>query len=306
MNNSYLIVVFVAAVVVVTAAIFIGGNHFSRTETGSHRVQPGLPVEIDESREEHRLFDQAYAAKLENPDYQAAKSSSGGSKRFQDFSEEFEIKRLRSELAKELVAPAGTTLTTVPQLQRRRPAIDGFFSPNEWKDAIALSIGTGGNDTTIFLVADDERLYIACDAPGDTTEQGFDQFRFYVHLDITPSLVNERVHVGRRSGPLGGIRQTRVRWQGSPPAGENERWKTFDISDWHIYKHAQGASAIDGHRRFEAVLDIAEVGLHRGVPFPAWADVETDPERDDAGKFMGRRYLGQLGAQTAPVWFQID
>ena len=194
----------------------------------------------------------------------------------------------------------------IPQLQGAVPSIDGRFGEHEWQDALAVAIGINNADTTLYLMADDSHLYIACDAENETTEGGYDQFRFYIHLDTSPLLVNERIHVGRRSGMLGGIRQTRVRWQDGPPTDENERWKTYDISDWQIYQHARGASAIDGHRRYEAVLQLAEVGLHRFVPFPAWADVESDPEKTASGKTGGRRYLGQLGAQTAPVWLVIQ
>lgn len=86
----------------------------------------------------------------------------------------------------------------------------------------------------------------------------------------------------------------------------SERWKSCEISDWQIYQHARGASVIDGHRRYEAMLQLDEIGLHRGVPFPAWADAETDPHQDPSEKSTSRRYVGQMGAQTAPVWFVIE
>ena len=86
--------------------------------------------------------------------------------------------------------------------------------------------------------------------------------------------------------------------------GDDERWKTYDVSDWQIYQHARGATMIDGHRRYEAVLQLAEVGLHHGVPFPAWADVETDPEKKEKGR-SGTPLSGPLG-ETAPVWFVLE
>jgi len=234
------------------------------------------------------------------------KSESGLPKHFQSFPEEVEIKEVRSQVAKTLMAPTGVKPAVIPQLQGPPPSIDGRCSENEWQDTLEVAIGVNDADTTLYLVADDAHLYLACDAANETTEDGYDHFRFYMHLDTTPLLVNERIHVGRRSGKLGGIRQTRVRWQGNPPVGDAERWKTYDISDWQIFQHGRGASMIDGHRWYEAVLQLAEIGLHRGVPFPAWADVETDPQKKEQGKSGGRRYLGQLGAQTAPVWFVME
>jgi hypothetical protein len=138
------------------------------------------------------------------------------------------------------------------------------------------------------------------------TEEGYDQFRFYVHIGLTALLANERVHVGRRSGPLGGIRETRVRWRGEAPAGDQERWKQFTINDWQIYEHATGASAVDGHRRYEAELELLETGLTVGVPFTARVEVESDPRRDGDGGFAGRTMIGELGRQATPVWFVIE
>jgi hypothetical protein len=52
------------------------------------------------------------------------------------------------------------------------------------------------------------------------------------------------------------------------------------------------------------VLELAESGLHPGVPFAAFVEVETDP-RDD-GKRRERVLLGTLGSQEKPLWFEID
>jgi hypothetical protein len=155
-------------------------------------------------------------------------------------------------------------------------------------------------------MADRRRLYIACDAPAETTEDGYDQLRFYVHIGLTPLMVNERVHVGHTSGRLGGIRQTTVRWQGAPAANDGERWKNAEINDWRIYQKAVGASTIDGHRRYEAALDLDETGLFVGVPFTARVEVESDPRRDATGGFRGRTIIGELGRPIAPVWFVIE
>ncbi len=297
----------VIAAIVIMVCIGILSAHFATYEVWEEpRLLPGPPARVDESLTAHEHFEQAYAAKLRNPEYLVFKSKSGLPKQYQSFSEEFEIKAARARIANSLIAPPGVTPTEIPMLDNPQIAIDGFFSSQEWDDALSVPIGIDGASTRLFLAADAEHLYLACDVPEETTDRGYDQFRFYFHLDITPLLVNERVHVGRTDGPLGGIRQTKVRWQGAEPTSDNERWKKYGISDWQIYRNAHGASAIDGHRRYEAVLPLDEIGLTLGVPFTAWADVETDPAKDENGRFSHRRYLGQLGAQTAPIWFVID
>jgi hypothetical protein len=60
-----------------------------------------------------------------------------------------------------------------------------------------------------------------------------------------------------------------------------------------------------GHRQFEASLDLAESGLHPGVPFAAFAEVESDPLLDAGGRFKRRAYAGKLGSEAAPIWLAI-
>ncbi|MDP3589643.1 MAG: hypothetical protein Q8R54_03795, partial [Methylobacter sp.] len=132
--------------------------------------------------------------------------------------------------------------------------------------------------------------------------KGFDQFRFYIHVDIDPAIRNERIHVDRSQfETLGGIRQTQVLWQGEPPKNDDERWKKYPISDWRIYRMAKGASTLQQHRQFEAKLNLKESGLAIGSPLPVFVEVETDPLYVD-GKFKKRLYLGGLGNQDQPVW----
>lgn len=269
------------------------------------RAEAGAPVQIDTTASEHNQLAQAYEAKLSNADYVAYKTNSSG-RGFQDFSEESRIKEIRSKIAANVKAPAGTKLFHIPVVAQP-PVLDGGFSDGEWDKAARFSIGVNGANTTLYMMATNENLYLAADVPGDTTKDGFDQFRFYYHLNISPLIVNERIHVGKTSEKLGGIRQTDVRWHGAPAANDDERWKKYAISDWSIYDHAFGASSVkQGHRRFEAVLDLSEVGLPVGTPFPARVEVESDPVRDGNGKFKSRTYLGEMGEQTAPVWFVID
>lgn len=252
-------------------------------------------------------IESAYAAKLANPEYVAWKSSPGIPSNLQAFPEEAEIKAIRSQLAAMVSLPAGAEVTSIPTVAGGTPEIDGRIKPSEWDNARSVGIGVDGTATELFMVSDGTSLYLACDVPDDTTGTGYDQFRFYVHVGLAPSIDNERIHV--RHGDkrrLGGIRQTNVRWQGAPPTNDDERWKKSDISDWQIYDKARGLGAMNGHRQYEAVIDLAETGLHPGVPFRAWVQVETDPALNEQGKFDHRVYAGQFGTQDDPLWFMIE
>jgi hypothetical protein len=270
------------------------------------QVEADLPPVVDASQPEHDGFREAYQAKLGNAAYVAYKSQPGVPTERQVFPEEVRIKDVRSRLARNVRVPEGVEPTVIPMIDDPPPVIDGVFGYGEWDQAIRVPIGLNGTKTTLLLMADRRHLYVACDAPSETTEEGYDQFRFYVHIGLTPLLANERVHVGRQSGSLGGIRETRVRWRGEAASGDHERWKQYNISDWQIYEHAAGASAIDEHRRYEAVLELFETGLTVGVPFTARVEVESDPTRNGAGRVTGRTMIGELGRQTTPVWFVIE
>jgi len=78
------------------------------------------------------------------------------------------------------------------------------------------------------------------------------------------------------------------------------------ISEAQIYRLGHGASTMITHRQFEAVLDLAESGLHPGVPFAAYVEVETDPRTDATGRFQNRVLAGTLGSPAAPVWFKLE
>ena len=242
-----------------------------------------------------------YRNKLANPEYVAWKSQPGLPKGYQDFIEEHQIKYKRAEIARNLVLPAGVGALAIPVITDRAINIDGDIQQNEWLKAALIKLEPESTGSTLYLQADKDWLYLAADVPGDTTQEGFDQFRFYIHVDIDPAIRNERIHVGRNgSEALGGIRETRINWQGEPPANEDERWKKYPISDWRIYRLAKGASSVKHHRQFEAKLNLKESGLTIGAPFPVFVEIETDPFDD--GRTRQRRYLGGLGNQNQPVW----
>lgn len=292
----------VAALLIVAGVAYVAFQNAGGPQ--AVRAEAGAPVQVDLSDTEHAQLRKAYDAKLANPAYVAYKTHSSG-REYQDFAEEAQIKAIRSDIAAHVTAPAGTKLIHIP-IVNTTPVLDGGFGDGEWDKAAAYSIGIDGANTTLYIMATHENLFLACDVPADTTKDGYDQLRFYYHLNISPVIVNERIHVGKSNSKLGGIRQTDVHWHGDPPANNDERWKKFAISDWSIYQHAFGASSVkQGHRRFEAVLDLAEAGLPVGTPFPARVEVESDPIRDSKGKFKKRTYVGRMGEQSAPVWFVI-
>jgi hypothetical protein len=57
-----------------------------------------------------------------------------------------------------------------------------------------------------------------------------------------------------------------------------------------------------GHRQYEAAIHLGEAGLHRGVPFTLYLEVETDPLKNEQGKILERQYLGELGNENNPQW----
>jgi len=178
------------------------------------------------------------------------------------------------------------------------------LNENEWHSATQIEIG-GEHKTTLYLMSDGDWLFIACDAKSETSKDGFDQLRIYLHAGLIPELKNERVHLGRNSNTTS-IRQTTFRWQGDPPDDKDERWKKYAISDWGIYRYTVGTTQLSQNRQYEIAIHMGEAGLHRGVPFTLHAEVETDPLRNEQNKFKKRQYLGFLGDQENPAWFKIN
>ena len=246
-----------------------------------------------------------YRQKLANTDYVAWLNKPGIPLGYQDFIEEHHIKYVRAKIAKNFALPANTKPLKIPVITAATITIDGAIQQQEWQQATRITLQPEETGSILYLQADNDWLYLAADVPGDTTQSGFDQFRFYIHVDIDPAIKNERIHVGRGSREtLGGIRATQVLWQGDPPKNDDERWKKYPISDWRIYRMAKGASTLQQHRQFEAKLNLKESGLSIGSPLPVFVEIETDPLYID-GKFKQRRYLGGLGNQDQPVWMMM-
>lgn len=203
-------------------------------------------------------------------------------------------KAARARLAAQRVVPPGREVLAVPRLDAA-PAIDGVIGAEEWRGARRILLAPESLGSSVLIGSHGDSLYLAADAPADTTASGFDQFRIWFHIRLSPWLDNERVFVDR-SGGVSALRATRFPWGDNPP-----RTRT----DWRIYERARGASTLDGHRRFELALDLAEAGIASGAAFPAWLEIEGDPLRDAAGKFKARSDLGRAGSHAEPLWLRV-
>jgi hypothetical protein len=200
----------------------------------------------------------------------------------------------RGRLAAARSAPQGQAVLTIPQIAA--PVIDGQIGADEWRGALRLALEPESLGSIAYIASDGKFLYLAGDVPADTTATGFDQFRFWFHIGLSPWLENERAFVDS-SGSVNVLRSVRFPW-GEYPARSR--------TDWHVYQYSRGASGLAGHRRFELALELEETAITPGIPFPAWLEIEGDPVRDATGKFKASSNMGQAGRYTAPLWFRID
>lgn len=203
-------------------------------------------------------------------------------------------KAARARLAARRTAPDGAEVLTVPVLDRA-PAIDGRIDAAEWQGALRLTMAGGDGQSQLSLFSDGRRLYLAGEAPADATAAGYDQFRFWFHLDLSPAMPYERAFLDG-SGGVNVMRSVVFPW-GRDPAHHR--------TDWRTHRKAHGASTADGHRRYEMALDLDESGLFRGVPFAAFVDIEGDPQRHPDGKFKARTIVGRAGSLTEPLWLRV-
>jgi len=203
-------------------------------------------------------------------------------------------KAARSRLAAARVAPADAAVLTVP-VGERAPRIDGVIDAAEWQGALTLPLDPTDARARVQLLSDGMRLYLAGEAPGDTTATGYDQFRFWYHLHLSPAMPYERAF-------LDGTGSVNVMRSAVFPRGKD---KSHERTDWYTHRKAEGASRADDYRGYELALDLDEAGLHPGVPFPAFIDIEGDPVLDAAGNFRSRTIVGRLGSLEAPIWLRI-
>jgi hypothetical protein len=176
------------------------------------------------------------------------------------------------------------------------PTVDGVIGADEWQGALILPLVEGDGKAQVWLLSDGARLFLAGEAPADTTATGYDQFRFWFHLNLSPAMPYERAFLSGSGGDVNVMRSVVFPWGGNPD---------FQRTDWRTHGLARGASTVDGRRRYEMALDLVESGLHRGVPFPAFFDIEGDPEKHPDGKFKARTTVGRAGSLQEPIWLQI-
>jgi hypothetical protein len=272
---------------------------------GNNNLLAGLsvdPADFHAELDSTDTFVSLYEQKLADSRYIKRKSHSSLSRKHDDSLLEKKIKTLRRSLSAKRTMPAGMSALPVP-VTKTSILVDGQITQAEWQQSLSIRVSEQF-DTTLYFLSDGDWLYVACDARDELTADGFDQFRVYLHAGLIPELINERVHLGRGKG-LTSIRQTDIFWQGAPPENDNERWKKYAISDWGLYKYATGKSAIHGNRHYELAINLAEAGLHKDIPFTLYAEIETDPLKNEKGKFVKRRYLGELASQQAPQWFVL-
>jgi hypothetical protein len=252
---------------------------------------------------DHAGLGAAIARKFEVPAFAAARKQPGKlpPPSF-DMPEELPVREARDRLALKRVAPPGTNVLLIPAT-RAAPKLDGIVEETEWRGALQISMEPADRHASVLLLVQGGRLFLAGLAPGDRTTTGFDQFRFWFHLNLSPYLVSERVFIGSK-GLLNALRGTRVLRQPgaftNAPAPDTLR----DDVDWYVFGRLQGASTVTKYRQFEMAIDLAEAGLAQGVAFPAFFEIEGDPIFEGK-QFKARTSEGQAGSQRAPIWLRI-
>lgn len=215
------------------------------------------------------------------------------------------LKAARTRVAAARAAPPGAEVLTVPTTAVA-PRIDGVEAPGEWDAALWIPLRGAAEGTAVGLLVHGGRLYVTARAPADTTETGYDQFRFWFHLDLSPRLANERVFV-RGSGRSSSLRSVRDEAGAAPARRPRSRKATAggQRTQWQIYERVESASRVDGHRRYELSLDMVEAGIVPGAGLPAYFVIEGDPVLDESGKFRARRILGRAGHRSRPLWLRV-
>lgn len=274
-----------------------------RVAPSARPVTRDTMVTQDRFANEHVALGRALAKKFANPEYAAALASRRGIPSSFDMPEEHAVRRARSRLTLARRAPQGVHVLRIP-LAPVPPTVDGVVHPAEWARALRLALAPTEKRSEVLLLAHAGTLYLAALAPADRTEKGFDQFRFWFHLALSPYLDNERAFLAGR-GRLSSLRGARLPQDESAFVEAGAAVALHRKTDWNIYSASRGVSTITAFRQYEMAIDLAESGIPRSGPFPAYFEIEGDPLRDAARKFKARVSLGQLGTAVAPLWMRI-
>jgi hypothetical protein len=269
------------------------------------QAKPAPPPVRTGPETDHTRLARAIARKFENPEIAAARSNRGVfPPPSYGMAEELPIREFRNRIALTRRAPAGAKVLTIPKAPAP-PKLDGIIDAQEWRGALIIPLEPADRRAVAFLMTHGGRIYLAGQAPRDKTATGFDQFRFWYHLDLSPYFVNEKTSLdGRDKTTIRVLRWTRVPVAAGgfadSPAPETLR----DDVDWGVYAGVQGASVVEGFRQYEMSIDLAEAGLAPGMPFPAYLEIEGDPIYE-GNKFKARVMEGQAGSQQNPLWLRI-
>jgi hypothetical protein len=231
----------------------------------------------------HVWLAQMVHRKLTNPEYAAALAARGRIPNSFHMPEEQWLRNARSAISKLRKAPPEARVLTIPRAQIA-PTMDGRIYVEEWKGALQINLEPAAAGS-VLLLAHGGQLYVAARAVTDRTEEGYDQFRFWFHLRLSPYLGNERVFLAGR-GWLAQLRDVWLPPEREPILESPEPGKLSPKTDWNIFERTRGASRVDGFRQYELQMDMAELGLFAGVPFPAFFEVEGDPVLDSAGNLV--------------------
>jgi hypothetical protein len=181
--------------------------------------------------------------------------------------------------------------------------VDGVVGESEWRGALRIPLAPAERKAAVLLYQHGGQLYLAALAPGDRTPEGFDQFRFWYHLELSPFMTDERAMISGR-GDSRTLRGTRLpRAGGEIRDGLDPKGLAAD-ADWGVSGNLRGASSVAGFRQFEAVIDLADAGLRPGLAFPAFVEIEGDPVME-GGKFKARFNEGELGTRSKPLWLRL-
>jgi hypothetical protein len=294
-----------AALLIAAAAPALGQAWHGPYEPEKDRpAQKAVPKQLARAPRDtpHVWLAQQIGLKFFNAEYAAALSTRGKIPSSFHMAEEQWIRKARAEIAQERKAPADVRVLTIPRA-KLAPSLDGRIYAEEWAGALRIALEPASGGAQVLLLAHAGQLYLAAYAPADKTEEGFDQFRFWFHIDISPYLRNERVFLAGK-GWFAQLREVAMPADTEPLLESPDLAKLKPKTDWNIFARTRGASRVEGYRQYEVSVDMAEAGFFPGVPFPAFFEIEGDPVTE-GGKFKSRTILGTAGSQSQPVWLHI-
>ncbi len=252
----------------------------------------------------HVELGRALAIKFANPEFAAARSQRG--KLPPDsyaMAEERPVRQARDRLVRARQAPPGARVLLIPNASVA-PNVDGIVEDLEWRAAMHLTLEPAARKAKVMMLAYGGKLYVAGIAPNDRTVDGFDQLRFWYHIELSPFMENERAMLTGRNAAVKTLRGVRLPRDGQPIRDGLEPKTLKQDSDWGVHGRLRAASTVTGFRQYEMAIDLEEAGIFPGVPFAAFVEIEGDPIYE-GGKFKDRVLEGQLGSASSPLWLQL-